>query len=115
MFDNPTYVYANIRVPIKISSTDIIHVMSESMEIEFEPCDGEPEQVNTDHRDLMMALFSVNKNPDSVSTNENNSLLQEIMRVTDKDYETKTPRSRQNTSFKQYRKYKANKYTRKQY
>ena len=85
------------------------------MEIEFEPCDGEPEQVHTDHQELMMALFSVNKNPDSASIDANNSLLQQVMRVTDKDYETKTPRARQNTSFKQYRKNKANKYTRKQY
>ena len=124
------YVYANIRIPIKIKSDYSFELLNNCMEIDFEQCDTVPESVNCDHQSLLTKLFSTSnvefntENPnvdekiadhlDNSNNNQNNNtIIQEMMKVFASDYEKKTPKRRENSTFKKRR--IGHQFTRKHY
>lgn len=127
------YVYANIRIPIKIKSDYSFELLNNCMEIDFEQCDTVPESVDCDHQSLLTKLFSTsnvefkteNSNPNSNGNpnvdekiadhldNSNNTIIQEMMKVFASDYEKKTPKRRENSTFKKRR--IGHQFTRKHY
>lgn len=124
------YVYANIRIPIKIKSDYSFELLNNCMEIDFEQCDTVPESVDCDHQSLLTKLFSTSnvefntENPnvdekiadhlDNSNNNQNNNtIIQEMMKVFASDYEKKTPKRRENSTFKKRR--IGHQFTRKHY
>ena len=124
------YVYANIRIPIEIKSDYSFELLNKCMEIDFEQCNTVPESVDCDHQSLLTKLFSTSnvefntENPnvdekiadhlDNSSNNQNNNtIIQEMMKVFASDYEKKTPKRRENSTFKKRR--IGHQFTRKHY
>ena len=135
------YVYANIRIPIKIQPDQSFELINDRMQIEFEKCDQLPDPIEGNHRGLLAKLLSASNmsnvenatvDPendetippqeetiplqDVVLTTENSTqdnITQDMMKVFASDYEKKTPKQRQNSSFKKRR--ACNQYTRRNY
>lgn len=91
------YIYANIRLPIEIfEQGQQYEILNKHMLIDFEMCDELPEPTSYEHQELIAKIFSIHKSEDP--------LPEEIMKVVREDYNSKTPKKRQNISFKHKRK-----------
>ena len=91
------YVYANIRLPIELSHDGSFEeIFSDRMTIDFELCDKLPDICDYDKQKLIGKLFSLH----SESPNETALPIEEIIKITKHDLKQKTPRKRQNISFK---------------
>lgn len=99
------YVYANVKIPIELVDDYEYDLRTEYMTIEFEPCEELPEIPPSNNADLIQKLFSMHNTPE---------VQEEVMRVFAKDLENKTPKQRQNRSFRVKRR-KIRDYTRRNY
>ena len=125
------YVYANIRIPIKIQPDQSFELISDCMQIEFEKCDQLPDPIEGNHRGLLDKLLSASNmsnvenatvDPENEETippqdvvlnSTQDNITQDVMKVFASDYDKKTPKQRQNSSFKKRR--ACNQYTRRNY
>lgn len=139
MSDETTkYVYANIRIPIKIQPDQSFELINDRMQIEFEKCDQLPDPIEGNHRGLLAKLLSASnmsnvenatvdpENEETIPPQEEtippqdvvlnstqDNITQDMMKVFASDYDKKTPKQRQNSSFKKRR--ACNQYTRRNY
>ena len=139
MSDETTkYVYANIRIPIKIQPDQSFELINDRMQIEFEKCDQLPDPIEGNHRGLLDKLLSASnmsnvenatvdpENDETIPPQEEtippqdvvlnstqDNITQDMMKVFSSDYDKKTPKKRQNSSFKKRR--ACNQYTRRNY
>ena len=139
---NKRYIYANVRLPIEITEDGSFQeIYSDRMTIDFETCEQLPEAQDIKHEDALSKVLSlchtnteiieedekevtkeeeekevteaneVNKE-DVITTNPLENLGLEIANILRSDMQYKTPRKRQNISFKK-KKPKRESYTRK--
>ena len=102
------YVFANIKLPMKIINNGTKYeLFNNRMIIEFEKCDCLPEPTSYENQELISKIFSVHKEE------EKQPVPEEVIKIFKEDLELKTPKKRQNISFKK----RTNKgqYTRRNY
>jgi hypothetical protein len=91
------YVYANIRLPIELSEDGSFEeIFSNRMTIDFELCEQLPDVCDYDKQKLIGKIFSLH----TKISRETVSPIENDIKITTHDLKKRTPRKRQNISFK---------------
>ena len=116
------YVMAQIQLPIAITETGSYELLAERIRIQFQPLVFEelPEIQSIENQALLHQMLSMVRSTEKDSENknlekdsENKNAFEDVIKIYRNDYLNKTPKKRNNISFRN--KYPSSKWTRRNY